>query len=983
MKKLLMILAACATAMVAPAAVKTQVDFESENLGGFTGNGYEIKEYPNDPNADTPDQTYPFSGNNTQYCAVDADSEYTLKGPAGSGATCFDMYVQFPVGATTPEMDSLGDDAKVAVYLDYDENNKVCVVSGNGSGGTTITKIETTVVAVAPGEWVRLTIAKVVGGYKVYINGVDVKSSAPFTAISSDTAPTKVDFAGCGNLDNYVARTTDPFVTPADWVACETGATDPEQYYTDYTAALTYALNGASLTFNGGMDGTPDHPYEITCLADLKAFQTAVAGKKGLDKCYKLTADIALDAAWPGIGIQNGKDLVSYEVGTGNDKITQTEADKRDADWDAGAFCGTFDGQNHTISNFQMVDGLDYCGFFNSVDGATIKNLKISYKDGSFAKDMAAAKKVCGATFVGVANASTLQNLTSLAGTVSCTKGFGGIVGYLMAGSTVDSCTNNVNLTSTATNKCGGVAMITQKGTGTATIRNCQNNGTVAGSEQIGSLVGYVSVDTTIANCDSTVAYKLLHHNSGALTVSGITANASVASYTGVNTPGLNFATVDGTVATFVADDAVAAGATQYKVMNANATYAFASAGSLALNEAITNATVTIASAQSSSFALSSSTSDSVTTYIAAAATTVDMGEDIPDIKIPDTWIATNIKEGATAEEIREALNEEETNGLTKWENYVLGQDSSTPVKVNVEQSATLMMPVGSTLKPQTADIGCTVKYSLAKVNASGTVVDSGTQQDATDFSIDLSEITSSAFFRVTASVSGTGGSDKVIASDNVIGVLVVNDAPATTLIGVPFASLGDDGSISISDLVRTANLSDGDTISAYDSSSHKFRTWAFNKTTGVWSPAGVGGADPAEADTIKIGRGKGVWLTRQHPETPIYLVGELATDAVSSTLEAGSESGKTWNIVAPPSAEAFDLNNAKLVSTASADDQIIVPTKGAPKNFTLKNGKWGYEKKELGDDGLYHSVRTEEATVPAGRGFWYINSTNKTSIGL
>lgn len=586
MKKLLMILAACATAMVAPAAVKTQVDFES-GLGGFTGTGGKIggtiKTYPNNAtpnNATKAGQPYPFSGNNnTQYCAVDADSEYTLTAPPESDATCFDMYVQFPVGATTPDTDSLlGGNAKVAVYLDYNDN-KVCVVHGDGSGGTTTTETTTTV---NPGDWVRLTIVKVSGGYKVYIDETAVRDSA-FAAISGED-PSYVDFVGCGNLDNYVARTTNPFYSGA--YAASVGDGNDNEKFATYSDALADVLASgatATITLSGEttktLNGTAAKPYEITCPADLKALQEAVAAGYGTDKCYVQTADIALTEAWPGIGVQNGKDLVNYTVGTASGNITQEEADRRDAKWSAGAFKGTYDGGNYTISNFQMVgvagnpdsttEGLDYCGFFNSVDGATIKNLKIQYAGALFATDTTASTKESGATFVGVAKNSTLQNLTSLAGTVSCSKGFGGIVGYLK-GTTVDSCTNNLNMTSLANNKCGGIAIICQQEN--CSISNCKNTGTMTtGSGEFGGIIGYTDT-ITISDCENTAACKMFYHHGGTVTLSGTNkGNATVASYTGKATPGLNFATVSGNVATFVADNALAAGNT-YKVMAAGAT---------------------------------------------------------------------------------------------------------------------------------------------------------------------------------------------------------------------------------------------------------------------------------------------------------------------------------------------------------------------------------------------------------------------------
>lgn len=373
---------------------------------------------------------------------------------------------------------------------------------------------------------------------------------------------------------------------------------------TSSDTSLTLPDPGPVYYFASGT-GTVADPFQIANVDDLKALRAAVAAGYGASSNYVQTADIALDEAWPGIGIQNGKDIVAT------------------AEFDNGAFTGTYDGGNYTISNFQMVDGLDYCGLFNSVKDATIKNLKVSYKDGTFAKDMVAANEACGATFVGVAKASTLQNLTSLAGTVSCTKGFGGIVGYLMAGSTVDSCTNNVNLTSTASNKAGGIAMITQSGTGTAIIRNCQNNGTTTGNaNQKGGIVGYVGVATTIENCEDTAGSNpsFLHHQTGTLTLSGVNkAPAGVKSYTknSTNIDGLLFAAIDGNVATFVHNADLALGNT-YKAMGPGAAYKFTQVGSITFDQSLVSPSVTCAAGLKVS-----SSGTGVVTYTAEALATV------------------------------------------------------------------------------------------------------------------------------------------------------------------------------------------------------------------------------------------------------------------------------------------------------------------------------------------------------------------------
>jgi hypothetical protein len=200
-----------------------------------------------------------------------------------------------------------------------------------------------------------------------------------------------------------------------------------------------------------------------------------------------------------------------------------------------------------------------------------------------------------------------------------------GIVAYLMAGSTVDSCTNELNVASLLTakaRKSGGIALITQDGTGTATIQNCKNSGTVTlanAGGQSGGIVGYVGQSTTIIDCENTAAVKMLTiMGSASLTVQGTNkGNATVASCN-VATNGLNFATVDGDVATFVADDALALNGS-YKVMTtgATATFAFAEAGTIAFDTALFTPTYAITAAEG--LDLTDATVGTVTTYTAAA----------------------------------------------------------------------------------------------------------------------------------------------------------------------------------------------------------------------------------------------------------------------------------------------------------------------------------------------------------------------------
>lgn len=408
----------------------------------------------------------------------------------------------------------------------------------------------------------------------------------------------------------------------------------------------TYTAGYFPRTATAGQDGTAEHPFEIADEDDLLALQAAVDANVGRNLSYVQTADIDLTAAWGGIGVKGGKDIVS------------------EASYDNGAFTGVYDGGNYTISNFQMENGTDYGALFNSIYQATIKNLKISWGSSTLCANSSASGGDTGASFVGVAKASTLQNLTTVAGTVttvSASKDFGGIVGYLMAGSTVESCTNALNVASLKNTgrKCGGIAIITQGGTGTAVIRNCKNSGTVTAANK-GGILGYVGVATEIDGCENTAAVQLFHFQSGSVTASGVNkGNATVASNDksgGVS--GLYFATVDGDVATFVADDALALNG-EYKVMSAGATatFAFAEAGTIAFDTALYTPTYAITAAQG--LDLTDATEDTVKTYTATAASSIPTwatdvdGQSVIDQEVSDKYAAwaANVADGDTTED--------------------------------------------------------------------------------------------------------------------------------------------------------------------------------------------------------------------------------------------------------------------------------------------------------------------------------------------
>ena len=197
-------------------------------------------------------------------------------------------------------------------------------------------------------------------------------------------------------------------------------------------------------------------------------------------------------------------------------------------------------------------------------------------------------------------------------------------------------------------------------------------------------------------------------------------------------------------------------------------------------------------------------------------------------------------------------------------------------------------------------------------------------------------------------------------------------------------ASLDDGGEISVSNLVRTATLTPGDTINAYDATTKKYKAWTLSDEK-VWEPTPViGGSGESEAGAYTVPRGAGVWLTRSDTSKPLYLVGGTSAGAVETAIEPSVGDKPAWNLVASPSVEPVNLST--LLSGKEEQAGVVVPTAGAPKTYTFKGDAWGYDTTvPVMKDGKQVGVRsvrkTDDVTVPAGTGFWYLNSSSDVKI--
>ena len=442
-----------------------------------------------------------------------------------------------------------------------------------------------------------------------------------------------VGFKGSGALDNLAITEQDPLPAPGETIdfTITAGANTTVAWstdgktWTDYvvgaqapagllyirltnadgaTKILTKMLGSGSNSFDFSnetfgwaayLGEAIDGAYVIDDAAELVMFQKGYVAKLATkDQTFKLGASIALTEPWPGIGVY-------------------------DNTVNADAFEGTFDGAGFTVSGVTFASsetGNNYRGFFNQINNATVKNLKI--EGNGFGAAVPAGEYGC-ALIVGCANNSTIENCVASGTIASGTHNVGGIA-VRIKGTTLRNCTNEANITGSYT-KVGGIAVLSQdKGT-TSLIENCVNKGTLtvagnaekAGRDGLAGIIAYAAAKAaeqlTLKNCSNTGALvkgegahpsarvgQIVGWAYSAFTVAGTFTVRDDIRSVGSNdhaADGLNFATVADGVATLVSDGAAVNGAA-LKVMAAGQTVTLGAIGeSITLDTTLATVTVT------------------------------------------------------------------------------------------------------------------------------------------------------------------------------------------------------------------------------------------------------------------------------------------------------------------------------------------------------------------------------------------------------
>lgn len=362
--------------------------------------------------------------------------------------------------------------------------------------------------------------------------------------------------------------------------------------------------------------------------------------------------------------------------------------------------------------------------------------------------------------------------------------------------------------------------------------------------------------------------------------------------------------------------------------------------------------------------------------------------------KVPETVIAA-IVDSETAEkyaagdpeakrEVEEKLESRDENGNKVWENYVMGVKGDEVLNVHAEQEHADKIELklaNEAIAP--ADSGYDVSYEMDFTDADN----KKSTLDTLD--IDLAAGDPTGIYQVKAVLTPTNGGTPIeVITSNKVGVVKATQPTEIAVIAVPWKQfLSDDEHISVSNLVKTANLTPGDKLYIYQG--EKYDVWVLDEAKSWQQATSVSSENGAEVIVPPTGsssdhtvtQGIGVFLERQNSAVPYYLYGQVDEAAEGVTVVTEERTP-----IANPNLKPFDLNgfyyNAearewKFAVEANEGDIITIPLGKTQRKCTYKDGKWGYNQKTV-VDGVLQQTWIDEVKIPAGTGCWYIKNGSK-----
>ncbi len=231
--------------------------------------------------------------------------------------------------------------------------------------------------------------------------------------------------------------------------------------------------------------------------------------------------------------------------------------------------------------------------------------------------------------------------------------------------------------------------------------------------------------------------------------------------------------------------------------------------------------------------------------------------------------------------------------------------------------------------------------------------------------------------------ICAAAASTALFAGDNdatsaTYAVMNVTNAYTDTIIAVPWVGL-DGNTNTISGLVNTTTLAEGDKLYMYDNG-----TWyEYTKSEGVWTGATtITTSGDHTAESQVVARGSGLILQRASAGGTVLLCGRVDSNAIQTTIAAN---GKT--LFANPTASDVLLNTT-FKTGAEYGDKIMIPqNSGGTLTYMFNGTEWGSTNRV--EDGTinvgnrtikkYKNEWQPGGSIPAGTGAWYESKNSES----
>lgn len=206
----------------------------------------------------------------------------------------------------------------------------------------------------------------------------------------------------------------------------------------------------------------------------------------------------------------------------------------------------------------------------------------------------------------------------------------------------------------------------------------------------------------------------------------------------------------------------------------------------------------------------------------------------------------------------------------------------------------------------------------------------------------------------------------------NVVGLIRVDSSANETIVSIPFVATSasaTDAAIPVTDIVKTSNLTNGDELRYYNSSTRKYQCWRL--TDGNWEAASEVSSGGAVSTGSTLARGDAIILVRENPGSSFYLQGQVAkSSSVKCTMAQGSATAPAYSLIAPPTDTAVALNAG---SWTKVGDKDQVQINGKLYWFDALSGKWGTYAT---DPTTFEKTFTPtDVTIAVGTGAWFISA--------